>query len=349
MKSNKFTRIIRNILITVGALSSASLICYLLMNIVQTDTHVPQIFILAILITAAMTDGYIYGAISSVISMILANFAFTTPYFEINFSFAGYPLTFITFLAVSLFVSWLMATKKKKDRIELEAEREKLRSDLLSSVSHDFRTPLTSIIGYASALTEDIALTDETKSALALEIKDDAEWLLKVLENIISLTRLSGGDAKINKQSEAVEEIIGDALIKIRKKYPAVTFTSDIPDEIMMVPMDGLLIEQVLVNLADNSVSHGNKTSRVSFKVKERDGSACFSVEDDGDGIDEKLLPNLFEGSPLNSHGSDRSVKSNLGIGLSLCNSIVKAHGGTMKAENLPGGGARVMFTLPMK
>ena len=340
----------KNILITTGILGIAALIAFLLQQFVPTDTHVPLLFVLAVLFVSRFTDGYVYGIAASVLAVIGVNYVFTYPYFEINFALTGYSLTFIAMLAVSMIVSTLTTQIKQQEQIRLEAEKEKMRGNLLRAVSHDIRTPLTSIVGSASGILDNEAiLSRERMLELVRDIKDEAQWLIRIVENLLSVTRINGENAHINTEDEIVEEIVGSAVLKFRKRFPEMQVEAVMPKEVLMVPMDGILIEQVIVNLLENSALHGKTTSLIQIVVNSHPGRLCVSVEDDGEGIKENILPVIFEGNLQSREGKEYDSGRNMGIGLSVCMSIVRAHKGDMKAENRSEGGAEVTFWLPME
>lgn len=337
-------------LITAAIMGAATLFCFFLQQFVKTDTHVPLVFVLAVLLVSRYTDGYICGIVASAISVIGVNYVFTYPYFAIDFTIAGYPLTFFVMLAVAIMVSTLMTQIKQQEQIRLEAEKEKMRGNLLRAVSHDIRTPLTSIVGSASGILDNHDRLSEAKMLeLVGDIKEEAQWLIRIVENLLSVTRINGENARINKDEEMVEEIISSAVLKFKKRFPEVNVEVEMPQEILLVPMDGILIEQVLVNLLENSVLHGKNISLIKIVVTEEKEKVLFAVEDDGQGIDEAVLPVMFDGSFQNMEGKESDSKRNMGIGLSVCMSIVKAHKGDMAAENISTGGARVTFWLPME
>lgn len=346
----KKSRILYNILIMVGILVSASLICLFMQQFSESDTHVPLLFVLAVLFISRFTDGYVYGIVASMIAVMGVNYVFTYPYFQINFSLTGYPLTFVIMLAVACSVSALTTQIKKQEKIRLEVEREKMRANLLRAVSHDIRTPLTSMMGAASVLSDNYEdLTDEKRKEFARNMKSEAQWLIRIVENLLSITRIENGDkgTQLVKEEELVEEIVSSAVLKFKKCFPDMEVSVRMPEELLLVPMDGILIEQVLVNLLENAVLHGKTTSKVEIRVEDQENRVLFSVEDNGGGIREAVLPHIFDGSMQSESGKESDSKRNMGIGLSVCMTIVKAHKGSMRAENRKSGGARFMFWLP--
>ena len=342
-------QIARDMGIMLGLLAGAALLCIVITNNGYGDNAVPLVFVLVVLLTARFTEGYFYGFFASIVSVFGVNYAFTYPYFEVNFTIMGYPLTFLTMFTVSMVVGMLTEQVKRQGRIEALADREKMKANLLRSVSHDLRTPLTSIIGSTSAVLDNYEeFSDEVKKDLLVHVRDDAQWLVRLVENILSITRIKDGVVKIKKVPEAAEEIVAEAVDKFRKnrKMPV---RVHVPDELLFVPMDATLIEQVIINLMENVVIHAKGASEVVISVK-RDGKyARFTVEDNGQGIDENVLPKLFE--ELFPHASETNAdgRRSMGIGLSACMSVVRAHGGTMEAENRPEGGASVCFVLPIE
>lgn len=350
MKRKKQDDVIRNGAVTIGILAAAALFAFVLQQFVSTDTHVPLLFVLAVLFVSRFTDGYVYGIIASAAAIICVNYVFTYPYFEFNFTLTGYPLTFVAMLAVSLSVSALTTQIKQQEHIRLEAEKEKMRGNLLRAVSHDIRTPLTSIVGSASGILDnESVMPGEHMLELVKDIRDEAQWLIRIVENLLSVTRINGENARIHTEEEIVEEIVGSAVLKFQKRFPEMEVEVLMPEEVLMVPMDGILIEQVIVNLLENSALHGKTASRIQIIVRGCPDRLLVAVEDDGEGIREQVLPVIFEGSLQSKEGEEYDSGRNMGIGLSVCMSIVRAHKGDMRAENREEGGARVSFWLPME
>ena len=237
--------------------------------------------------------------------------------------------------------------QEKAQEILLETEKEKMRSNLLRAVSHDLRTPLTGIIGSASTLLENGSLIgEETSKKMLTDIQQDAEWLIHMVENLLSVTRITGGTATLKKQDEIVEEVVSEAVMRIRKRFPNSSINVTVPNEMLIVPMDATLIEQVLINLMENSIRHSGSPLPISLKVSKKRSGAVFTVSDQGKGIDPSRIPDIFD-SKSNKGSSDSS--RGLGIGLSICKSIILAHDGKIYAENNQNGGASFTFVLPMK
>ena len=331
------------------AMGLASAVCALLQRVSTSDVHVPMIFVLMVLIIALMTDGYFYGFLAAVTSVIAVNWAFTYPYAELNFTIYGYPLTFVTMLAVGFAVSTLASRVKEQNRIKLEAEQEKMRANLLRAISHDLRTPLTSISGAISAVLENgDALSNSQRADLLNDARKDADWLCRMVENLLSITRISGDKpGAIKKEDEVLEEVLSEVVVKFKKKNPDIVVSVTVPDDLFFVPMDAMLVEQLLLNLMDNAVQHGVKTTRIVIGAEKMDGLAEISVSDNGCGIPKGELDHLFDGT-LQLGGGNVDKTRNMGIGLMVCKTIAVAHGGQIRAENLPDGGAKFTFSLQL-
>ena len=340
----------RDMSITLALLCAAAVFCAMLNTFGDSGSAVPLVFVLAVLLTARCTNGYFYGLFATVVSVFGVNYAFTYPYFAFNFTITGYPFTFLTMFAVSLVVGMLTEQVKRQSRIEAEVEREKMKANLLRSVSHDLRTPLTAIIGSSTVVLEEYdRLSDEEKKELVEHVREDAQWLVRLVENILSITRIKDGAVRLKKLPEVAEEIVAEAVEKFRKnrKMPV---RVKLPSEMLMIPMDATLIEQVLVNLMENVVIHAQNATQINVSIERiEDDKVRFCVEDDGVGIDEKILPKLFEELFPHAKENNADGRRSMGIGLSACMSIVKAHGGSMYAQNRPEGGACVCFVLPME
>lgn len=331
------------------AMGLASALCALLQKVSTSDVHVPMIFVLMVLIIALMTDGYFYGFLAAVTSVIAVNWAFTYPYAELNFTIYGYPLTFVTMLAVGFAVSTLAARVKEQNRIKFEAEQEKMRANLLRAISHDLRTPLTSISGAISAVLDSgDSLSNAQRLELLSDARKDADWLYRMVENLLSITRISGDKpGAIKKEDEVLEEVLSEVVVKFKKKNPDITVSVTVPDDLFFVPMDAMLVEQLLMNLMDNAVQHGGGTSRITISTAKKDNFAEISVRDNGHGIPPSELDHLFDGS-LQLGGDKIDKTRNMGIGLMVCKTIAVAHGGKIWAQNLPDGGAEFIFSLQL-
>lgn len=299
---------------TLFGLFLATASCIILRELNPGDDYmaaVQVIYVLAAFMIARFTQGFLYGTFAAVAGVLLTNFIFTYPYWAFNFTLPGYPVTILCALIVSVTTSTMTARIKEQGQLQLEAEREKMRSNLLRAVSHDLRTPLTSILGASSAILEnDSVLTAKERLTLLGEIHEDAEWLVGIPERVIS---------------------------------------ASVPDDLLMVPMDAMLIKQVIINLLENVAFHTPPDTRARLTVSRQGKNAQFCVSDNGAGISPERLAHIFDGMFQRDREDHADAHHSMGIGLSVCNSIVKAHGGTMEARNVPGGGAEFTFRLPLE
>ena len=226
-------------------------------------------------------------------------------------------------------------------------EKEKMRGNLLRAISHDLRTPLTSIYGSSSTLISKYdALPKEQQLKLLGEIQEDSEWLIRMVENLLSVTRIDGAKVEVVKTPTVLDELIDSVLMKFSKKYPNQKVITQIPEEFVDIPMDSLLIEQVLLNLLENAVFHAKGMTELTLSVSLVGDKAVFEVADNGCGLPEDALQKIFTGSYEKSAAPVDGTRSNMGIGLSVCAAIVKAHGSEITAENRKGGGAVFRFAL---
>lgn len=337
---------LRDVLITLLTLGAAALLCVLLRRMDQGDIYVSMIFVLAVAVVSRFTDGYAYGIVASVVGVLGVNFAFTFPYFELCLSIPGYPLSFLSMLAVSVITSAMTTQIKRQEKQRYRAQVEEMRANLLRAVSHDLRTPLTSISGAASVLVQNPNMPLESREKLLKEIIDDSDWLVRMVENLLSITRINAEPANLHKSPEAAEEVVSESVRKYRKRFDQPPVEFRMPEELLMVPMDAILIEQVLTNLLENAAFHA-RASRILVTLRREKDWAVFEVADDGEGIPAKRLPALFEAGVSAETVSDGN--RGMGIGLSVCKAIIMAHGGMIEAENRPDGGALFRFRLPMK
>ncbi|MBQ9031239.1 MAG: DUF4118 domain-containing protein [Parasporobacterium sp.] len=340
---------VRDTLITAGIFAAAFALCFVLQHFSENDFHVPLIFVLVVMIVSRMTDGYLYGLVAAAAGVISVNYVFTYPYFELDFTMTGYPLTFTTMLLVSLVTSTMTTRIKNQERYIKEGEKEKLRSELFRGISHDIRTPLTGIVGATTVLLENENISGEVRRELLQDINDDSQWLIHMIENVLSITRMGDSSETIRKEPEIVEEIIGEAIRKFRKQWPEIPVRVRIPDEMLFVPMDAILIGQVIQNILHNSMIHGEGCTRIEVEVFIEDQEAVFRFRDNGCGFTWDRSASR-PGQPVLSDTTGRlDRQKNMGIGLSLCRTIIQAHKGRLELSNAPEGGAVVEFCLPLK
>ena len=237
------------------------------------------------------------------------------------------------------------ATEKEKNAVL--AKNEQLRADLLRAISHDLRTPLCSISGNADMLLSNSNRLDEaTKHQIYTDIYDDSEWLIGVVENLLSITRLNDGRLKFKFTDQLLDEVIAESLRHISRKHDDYKIVADC-EELVLVRMDVRLIIQVLVNLIDNAIKYTPPGSVICIRGIKTDGKAQISVEDNGPGIPEEMKPHIFEMFYTGKTTVADSHRS-LGLGLALCHSIIEAHNGTLILTDHAPHGCNFIFTLPL-
>lgn len=239
---------------------------------------------------------------------------------------------------------------QQRIRLHEETVQERYRVNLLRAISHDLRTPLAGMMGTSEML---LGMTDsaDPRRSLMEGIYKDAGWLHSLVENILSLTRLQDGMLIISKQLEAAEEILGGAARYVMRHHPGYDIEVHAPEELFLVPMDAKLISQTLINLLENAVKHTDAPGEICVSVEEdkENRKAVFSVRDRGSGIRSADLPHIFE-LFYTSHAKESDSRKGVGLGLAICDTIVKAHGGTIWARNRTDGrGAEFVFSLPLE
>lgn len=342
-------QILQDSLFTAATLAAAFGVNLLLQQLFQTRTLIPMIFVLGVFLVSRKTQGYFYGITASLVSVLAVNYAFTYPYYAFDLITPECLSSAVVMLIVSTMTGTLTTKIKAQEKMKAEAETERMRGNLLRAVSHDLRTPLTSIYGACSAIIENYdGLTRQQHMKLLEEVRGDAQWLVRMVENLLSVTRIDGETVKLVKQETVLEELIDAVMVKFRKHYPGIPVQVEIPEEFISIPMDAMLTQQVLMNLLENAVFHAKGMEHLLLRVECKDRRAVFCVADDGCGIPPERMDTLFTGV-RNASATGDSSRSNMGIGLSVCAAIVKAHGGEIWAENRHSGGAAFFFTLEME
>ena len=337
----------KDFFVTAGILVVSFLFSLLSEAVFQTDAMGPMVFVLGVFLISVITTGYRWGIAASLIGMLAVNFVFTFPYFQFNFTIPVNFFSAVVMLVVAIITCALTTKIKYAEKLKADSEREKMRANLLRAVSHDLRTPLTTIYGSSSMLLENGSrISEEARQDLLRGIRDDAHWLVGMVENLLSVTRLDGGELRLNKTDTVLEELVDTVLIKFYKRCPEQNVTVTIPEDFVSIPMDAVLIGQVLTNLLENAVIHAAGMTVLELEVRLEAHHARFTVRDNGCGIPPDRLDDLFTGYLGSTDRQGDASRRNMGIGLSVCATIIKAHGGQITARNRPTGGAEFTFTL---
>ncbi|WP_422485469.1 sensor histidine kinase [Gudongella sp. DL1XJH-153] len=237
----------------------------------------------------------------------------------------------------------------EREQIRVAMEKERLRANLLRSVSHDLRTPLTALSGAGNLLAENFdVLKDDEKKKLATDISEEIGWLTNLVENILNMTRISNEQLILNKDEEVIDDVVSEAVSRTKRILNDRSFAVTLPEEVVSVPMDGKLIVQVLVNLLENAVRHTSRDSSVRLDVKIKGKCVEFIVSDTGGGIDESIKDSLFDRFVTLDKGVTDG-KRGIGLGLTICKAIVEAHGGKIFSEHNHPKGSKFIFTLPVE
>ena len=341
---------LRNALITLATLAAVFVLVLVLQQFFAVDKLIPMLFVLGVFIVSLKTDGYFWGIVASLLGVLAVNYAFMFPYYEIDLLTPLNFATAVVMLIVSFATSALTTQISIQQAEKAAADRERLRASLLRAISHDLRTPLTSISGACSVLMDNYDhVPREKQLELLADMQKDADWLIRMVENLLSVTRIDDKKLMVSKTPIVLEELIDSVLVKFHKHYPQQEVEVSIPDDFVSIPMDAILIEQVLINLLENAVLHAAGMTRLQLEVTLQDGKAHFCVSDDGCGIARSRMDRLFTGILDRDDELGDSKRSGMGIGLFVCAAIVRAHGGSILAGNLPEGGACFRFALDME
>lgn len=239
--------------------------------------------------------------------------------------------------------------REEKQAIEMETQQERLRSNLLRAISHDLRTPLTSISGNAGVLMEkSIVLDEEKKQELYRSIYDDSMWLVNLTENLLSITRIENGTMRLQTNAELMDDVFREALTHLDRHAKNHEISVELPDDLLMAKIDVRLIVQVIINIVNNAIKYTPEGSRIILRAEKKHSMVEVSISDNGPGISDEAKEHLFDMFYTVSQGKSDNRRG-LGLGLNLCRSIVTAHGGTITVtDNVPHG-AVFTFTLPLE
>ncbi len=311
------------------------------------------VFVLGVLLTAVLTTAAPYGLAAAVLSILCFNYFLVAPRFSLQVEGPDVPGTMAVMFAVALVASYLAtelrASAQTSAQAMARAQSEQLRADLLRSVSHDLRTPLTAIAGNADMLLDQSAALDEgQRRRLERDIRDDATWLTNVVENLLTVTRLEGGAVSLKREVELVNDVVEEALVHVSRDADQHAIAFEPSRELLVARMDAQLMVQVVVNLVNNAIMHTQPGSHIVVRVAEADGMAQVLVADDGPGISDADKPRVFDAF----YTSNRPVadgRRGIGLGLPLCRTIVEAHGGALGVRDGDPCGAVFWFSIPLE
>ena len=362
----------RNLGVTALFLCAAYYASSILITHTGGENNSALVFVLAVALISLLTSGYTYGIAASIVGALFINIYFMEPYDAFSLSRTGYPVAMLSMVTISCMVCALTARVKKqateavrrerqakalyeqneklnaeKAAIQLQSDRISIRENILRAVSHDLRTPLTAISGSVSVLLTSPEVS-EKNLAMLNDIKQDADSLIVMVENLLSVTRVQDGTMPLKKREEMLEEVAGDALLTTRRRFPDCRVALDLSEDILYLPMDTLLVRQVIVNLLENAIRHSGDTEHIALRLYRQEDWAVVEVRDQGRGLSADVCQAIRSGQPMPRSLSGDSTRG-MGIGLSVCQSIIQAHGGFFIGENHSGGGAVFRFGLPME
>ena len=236
---------------------------------------------------------------------------------------------------------------REKELAAILVKNEKLRANLLRAISHDLRTPLTSISGNADNLISNYKrLDEEEKKRIFNDIFDDSQWLISLVENLLSVTRIEEGRMNFNMSVQVVEDIVEEALKHINRKSHDHVISAEYKNELMLAKMDARLIIQVILNIVDNAIKYTPNGSEIKITAEKKDGMISVSVSDNGKGIPDNSKPHVFE-MFFTGENTVADSRRSLGLGLALCKSIINIHGGEITLSDNEPHGCIFTFTLP--
>jgi K+-sensing histidine kinase KdpD len=325
-------------------------------------------------VVAAWAGGRAAALVSALAAALAFNLAFLPPYWTLKVDLLDDLIALVVFVAVALTVGTLVALEAERrsqaeqrsaeiaelyaQQSELRADQQRLaaekvaaelvgdqRSALLRSVSHDLRTPLTSLVGLSESLTLSRPPLAAAQMELANALRDEARRMSTLVANLLDMARIQSGGVTLNLQWQMVEETIGSALRACRWQLGARTVDTRIPRGLPLVRFDATLLERVLCNLLENAGKYTPPDAHVTIAARAEDGQLFVAVCDDGPGLPAGREDALFEKFV---RGRQESSIAGVGLGLAICRAIVEAHGGRMRAFNRPDAGARFELSLPL-
>ena len=350
--------ILIDLLLSLLILAVATVLGALFDHLRFSESTIMMSYLLGVLLISIGTSHRGSSTLSAVVSVLLFNYFFVDPRFSLQVLEPGYPVTFAVMFLTSFITATLAIRRKsaareaeqnarEKEEAAVQIENERLRSTLLRSISHDLRTPLTSITGNASNLLSHGEDFDEgTRRSLYRSIYEDAVWLNQMVENLLVSTRLENGETKLNFSAEVLEDIIEEAASHARAAGMTQQIVVEPTEDLLLVRADARLIAQVLINLLNNAQKYTPDNSTVRIRAQKLGEFVSVSVADDGHGIPDEDKDRIFEMFYTGTRNISDGRRS-LGFGLALCRTVVRAHGGEITVSDNTPHGAVFTFTLP--
>lgn len=333
---------------SLGTVILCTMICIIAYPFLEESNFI-MVYLLGI--TILSLSGHTGASIAaSFLSILAYDFFFINPFYSVSIDHNQYFFTLLVMLTVTLIISHLITQFKRNTELvkdsQLEAETERFRNILLTSISHDLKTPLTAILGSASNLIQSgNQIDEEIKNELAQNIYEEAERLNQLVINILQIIKLEAGTILISKQHYALEEVIGTALNRLNKRLENTPIHFHLPHNAPLVPLDARLIDQVLYNLIENAIKFSPPGAQVELSMAYNSKIVTIKIKDHGYGIKQEdlhlIFDKFYQGGKPESKGS--------GLGLAICKEIIQAHHGKIWAELNKDQGTTFYFTLPLE
>jgi len=305
-------------------------------------TNIAMVYLLGVAYVATRAKPS-SAVLASLLSVVAFDFCFVPPQWTLVVAHVQYIFTFVVMLVVGILISTLTAQLKERaresDEAAIRAEVEAMRGDLLSSVSHDLRTPLSAIEGSADALLSQPGLNDQGK-ALATNIQEESGRMSQLIGNLLDMTRVAG-QVELDIDWHSLEDIAANAISRTEGQLVN-PITLSVDPNSTLVRVDGVLLEQAFVNILQNAARHAGRDAVIVVRIQQDHDSVEIAFRDNGPGLPQGIEDKIFErfqGGP----------QKGVGLGLAICRAIVEAHGGVIGASNLASGGAKFLITLPRK
>jgi len=334
----------RSYLWAAGVVAVCTLVCAAMFHRFD-DSNLIMVYLLGVAFVSSR-HGRGPSALAAGLSVALFDFFYVPPHFTFTVADTQYVVTFAVMLVVALLVSTLAVRARDQaaaaQQARLAVEEERLRNILLSSVSHDFRTPLASITGAVTCLLQEKSLDAAAERDLKETIREEAERLDRLVTNLLDMTRLESGSVEIRRDWDSIEEVVGSALARLEGRLGRRPVQTAIASDLPLVRIDAALIEQVLVNLLENALKYTPPDCRIRIEAVRQETDVRVTVADEGPG----LPPGEEERVFAKFYRAGSTIGRGFGLGLPICRAIVAAHGGRIWAESLRPHGAGFHFTL---
>ena len=352
-KPRLFSFTLRDFLIFAAIFICALVLCTLLRRSDISDGFASPVFVLAVLLTSRFTNGYLFGTLAAFLSVIGINYIFTFPYWEFNFTMTGYPLTFFVMLCVSL-VTCTMTTKiKQQEQFRMESEREKMRANLLRSVSHDIRTPMNAIIGFTSLAATHIDNREQVLDYLK-KTATASQHLLSLINDVLDMSRIESGKVSLELRPVHLPELVHDLRDIIQSSITAKRISLfidmvDVEDEDVVA--DPMRLNQIMLNILSNAIKFtpvgGMITLRIVQKQTAPHGSVDyeFHIRDTGIGMSSAFQEHIFEQFAREETSTVSKIQGT-GLGMAITKNLVDMMGGSISVESEPGKGSEFTVSL---